>query len=441
MTHLIQKLKESWRRFWALPWRWKGPALSGAGVLVAVAIVVVTVAVASGGGDDDEIMVQQPTATADRPTPTPAPSPTPSPTPAPTPAPTPRPPAAAPVAGGYTLTQALPSATFSGMLGFAPIPGSGSEGVVVTQDGTIWRVPLSGSGPAAVYGDLSGLLISDPGFEEGLLGLAFSPGFQSDGRVYVYYTAGGPRRSVLSRFQVVGGAIDLGSETVLLEVPQPFENHNGGQLAFGPDGYLYVALGDGGSGGDPNGNGQNLSTLLGSILRLDVSGVGYTVPPSNPFGSEIYAYGLRNPWRFSFDRANGDLWAADVGQDQWEEVDRIVAGGNYGWNVIEGFECFIAASCDQGGLRLPRAVYGRDLGCSVTGGYVYRGASMPELDGWYVYGDFCSGLIWAVNTADDSSPVLLAETGLPIASFGELPDGELLVLTFANAVYRLARSP
>ena len=336
--------------------------------------------------------------------------------------------------------EALPSATLGGMLGYASIPGSGSEGVVVTQGGIIWRVPLSGGGPAAVYGDLSGLLISDPGFEEGLLGLAFSPGFQSDGRVYVYYTAGGPRRSVLSRFHVAGGAVDLGSETVILEVPQPFANHNGGQIAFGPDGYLYVALGDGGSGGDPNGNGQNPSTLLGSILRLDVSGGGYTVPPSNPFGSEIYAYGLRNPWRFSFDRASGDLWAADVGQGRWEEVDRIVSGGNYGWNVMEGLECFNAASCDQDGLRLPRAVYGRDEGCSVTGGYVYRGASMPELAGWYVYGDFCSGRIWAVNTADSSPAVLLADTGLPIASFGELPDSELLLLTFANAVYRLVRS-
>ncbi len=440
MTDLIQRLGESWRRFWALPWRWKAPTLGTGIALVALIVVLVAVAVASGGSGD-EGLVQRPTVTAEKPTPTPVPSPTPAPTPVPTPAPTPtQAPANTPAAGGYTLVEALPSAIFGGMLGFASIPGSGSEGVVVTQGGVIWRVPLSGGGPAAVYGDLSGLLISNPDNEEGLLGLAFPPGFQPDGRVYVYYTAGGPRRSVLSRFQVVGGAIDLGSETVLLEVPQPFANHNGGQIAFGPDGYLYVALGDGGAGGDPNGNGQNLSTLLGSILRLDVSGGGYTVPPDNPFGSEIYAYGLRNPWRFSFDRANGDLWAADVGQNRWEEVDRIVAGGNYGWNVMEGLECVNAESCDQSGLQLPRAVYGRDLGCSVTGGYVYRGVSMPELDGWYVYGDFCSGLIWAVNTADSSPAVLLAETGLPIASFGELPDGELLVLTFANAVFRLERS-
>ncbi len=176
-----------------------------------------------------------------------------------------------------------------------------------------------------------------------------------------------------------------------------------------------------------------------------MSGEGYAVPPDNPFVGtpgarpEIYAYGLRNPWRFSFDRATGDLWAGDVGQNRWEEVDRIVAGANYGWNVIEGFECFDSSTCDTSGLEPPRAAYGRDDGCSVTGGYVYRGPSMPELNGWYVYGDFCSGRIWAVNTADDSPPVLLTDTGLPIASFGELPDGQLLVLTFENVIYRLQR--
>jgi glucose/arabinose dehydrogenase len=386
-----------------------------------------------GGDGASQQPEPRPTVTAGAPTPDPTASP-----PAATPA-------ATPVAGAYEVVEALPSATFDRMLGFSPIPGAADEAVVVTQGGVIWQVPLSGSGPATVYGDISGRLISNPENEEGLLGLAFSPDYQSDGRVYTYYTAGDPRRSVLSRFNVVGGAIDLGSETVLLEVPQPFSNHNGGQIAFGPDGYLYVGLGDGGSGGDPEGNGQDLSTLLGSILRLDFSGEGYAVPPGNPLvdapgaRAEIYAYGLRNPWRFSFDRGTGDLWAGDVGQNRWEEVDRIVAGANYGWNVMEGLECFESSACDTSGLELPRAAYGRDDGCSVTGGYVYRGPSMPELDGWYVYGDFCSGRIWALNTSDDSPPVLLADTGLPIASFGELPDGELLVLTFENAIYRLQR--
>ncbi len=366
---------------------------------------------------------------------------------APSPAATITSPAATPVAGAYELAPALPAATFERMLGFAPIPGPADEAVFVTQGGVVQRVPLSGSGATSVYGDISGQLISDPGNEEGLLGLAFSPEFESDGRVYLYYTVGDPRRSVLSRFQVVGDEINVESETVLLEVPQPFSNHNGGQIAFGPDGYLYVGLGDGGSGGDPEGNGQDVSTLLGSILRLDVSGEGYAVPPDNPFVDtrggrpEIYAYGLRNPWRFSFDRATGDLWAGDVGQNTWEEVDRIAAGGNYGWNVMEGFECYESESCDTTGLEAPRAAYGHDEGCSVTGGYVYRGPSMPELDGWYVYGDYCSGKVWAVNTVDDSAPILLADSGLPIASFGELPDGELLALTFENAIYRLQRGP
>jgi glucose/arabinose dehydrogenase len=405
-----------------------GPMTRFAPIVSSLLIVVMAMA-ACGGDDTGQEPEPRPTVTADDTTP----------------GPTPTSPAATPVAGAYELVPALPSATFDRMLGFSPIPGAGNEGVVVTQGGVIWQVPLSGSGPATVYGDVSGRLISDPGNEEGLLGLAFSPDFASDGRVYLYYTAGDPRRSVLSRFNVVGGAIDLGSETVLLEVPQPFANHNGGQIAFGPDGHLYVALGDGGSAGDPEDNGQDLSTLLGSILRLDVSAEGYAVPPDNPFVDtpgarpEIYAYGLRNPWRFGFDRATGDLWAGDVGQNRWEEVDRIVAGGNYGWKVMEGFECFESSTCDTSGLELPRAAYGRDDGCSVTGGYVYRGASMPELNGWYLYGDFCSGRVWAVNTADDSPPVLLTDTGLPIASFGELPDGELLVLTFENVIYRLQR--
>ncbi|MEX0800090.1 MAG: PQQ-dependent sugar dehydrogenase [Dehalococcoidia bacterium] len=383
----------------------------------------------SGGGD------VTPTPTAVAPTPTAQPSPVATATPLPPPA-----------EGGYELEPALPAATFPLMLGFSLVPGSPGEGVVLTQDGFVYRVPLDGDGPADLFADVSGLLIDDPQTEEGLLGLAFSPDFQSDGLVYLHYTAGGPRRNVLARFPVVDGSIDVGAERVLLEVEQPFPNHNGGQIAFGPDGYLYLSLGDGGSSGDPNGNGQDLSTLLGSILRLDVSGDQAVAPGDNPFVDdpearpEIYAYGLRNPWRFSFDRESGDLWAGDVGQGQWEEVDRIVAGGNYGWNVVEGLECFAVDPCDDPGLTPPRAVYDHEQGCSVTGGYVYRGQSMPELDGYYVYADYCSGLIWAVNTAGDSPAVLLADTGRAISSFGELPDGELLVITFDSAVFRLVRS-
>ncbi len=386
-------------------------------------------------------------------TPTPAPEDTPTPESTPTPeatptaqdGETPTPGPTQPTEGGYELAPAVEWATFDRMVGFYPVPGVENEAVVPTQSGVLWRGSVEPGSAPSVFGDVSDRLISDPGNEEGLLGLAFSPAFSADGRVYLYYTAGDPRRSVLSRFQVVDGVMDPQSERVLLEIEEPFSNHNGGQLAFGPDGYLYVAVGDGGSAGDPMDNAQNLSTLLGSILRLDVSGQEYAVPPDNPFAEtasarpEIYAYGLRNPWRFSFDRATGDLWAGDVGQNLWEEVDRVVPGGNYGWNIMEGFECYDSPECDSSGLEMPRAAYGRDVGCSVTGGYVYRGSSMPELDGWYIYSDYCTGRIWAVNTADDSPPTLLTNTGASIVSFGELPDGELVAVTFARAIYRLQR--
>ena len=340
----------------------------------------------------------------------------------------------------------MPEVNFQKMLGLAVVPDAPDEAVVIAQNGIAWRVSLTGEFDPFLFADFRSRLIKDPELEEGLLGIAFSPNFAQDRRAYFYYTAGNPRRSVLSRFLVGDFGVDMNTEQVLLEVPQPYPNHNGGQLAFGPDGYLYVGLGDGGDAGDPEGNAQNLGTILGAILRLDVSGDTYRVPPDNPFVGrpgarpEIYAYGLRNPWRFSFDRATGELWAADVGQDRWEEVDRIVSGGNYGWNILEGFECFQASACDTTGLIPPRAVYGHDLGCSITGGYVYRGPSMPELDGWYVYADFCSGRIWAVNTADDSPPVLLAETEKSISSFAELPNGELLVLTYDRAIYQLERA-
>ena len=359
---------------------------------------------------------------------------------------TPAPAISTPAANAYHLIQTLPQANFNRMLGFVTVPGSSNEAVVVTQAGVIYRIALDGSFPPAVFGDVSALLIANPGNEEGLLGLAFSPAFASDGRVFVYYVAGNPTRSVLARFNVVNGAMDMTSQRVVLEVPQPFDNHKGGQLAFGPDGFLYWGLGDGGSEGDPLQNGQKLSTLLSSILRLDVSGDAYTVPPTNPFLkvpgalSEKYAYGLRNPWRFSFDPATGDLWAGDVGQDRWEEIDKITAGGNYGWSIMEGFECYRTPNCDQTGLILPRAVYGHDVGCAIIGGYVYRGTAMPELQGWLVYGDYCSGRVWALDTMSNSDPILLTDSAHSIASFGVLPDGEIVVITFDKAIYQLERA-
>ena len=290
--------------------------------------------------------------------------------------------------------------------------------------------------------------------EEGLLGLAFPSGFAGSGQFFVYYSASGPRRSVVSRFAISGDdprVADPASELVVMEIPQPFGNHNGGQLAFGPDGYLYVGLGDGGSGGDPLGNGQNPGTLLGSILRIDVptgSGDGsYRTPPDNPFvgvsgaREEVWAYGVRNPWRFAFDRHTGLLWLGDVGQNQWEEVDIIERGRNYGWKVMEGDHCFSPPSgCDRSGLEMPIVEYDHSEGCSITGGHVYRGRGMPSLLGSYVYADFCSGVIWALRYDGEqvTEHMRLVDSGLNISSFGRDQAENLYILTLDGGIYTLA---
>jgi glucose/arabinose dehydrogenase len=355
--------------------------------------------------------------------------------------------AACPKPNGYQAVHVLPHIAYGGMLGLQPIPGDGDHAVVLTQDGVVYRVSLTNpSEPAGVFLDVRDRMIRNHDTEEGLLGLAFAPDYVASRRFYVYYTAGGPRRSVIARF-TAGAVADPASERRIREIPQPYSNHNGGAMVFGPDGMLYIASGDGGSGGDPQGNGQNTYTLLGKILRIDVRGDGYAIPPDNPFAAgggrgEVWAYGLRNPWRITFDPATGQLWAGDVGQGAFEEVDRIVRGGNYGWNRLEGFECYNASSCDASGTFLPRAAYSHQYGCSVTGGYVYRGAAMPELQGWYVYGDYCSGRIWAVDAAsNDGAAIPIADTGAAISSFAELGDGELYIVTFNDAIYRLERKP
>jgi glucose/arabinose dehydrogenase len=237
----------------------------------------------------------------------------------------------------------------------------------------------------------------------------------------------------------------------LFEASQPFSNHNGGHLAFGPDGMLWIATGDGGSAGDPAGNAQNLGSPLGKLLRIDVSEPGgYSVPADNPFvGSpgalpEIWAYGLRNPWRFSFDRATGDLWIGDVGQYEWEEIDveprRVPGGRNYGWNVMEGSRCYDEPSCDDTGLVLPVAEYGHSQGCSVTGGFVYRGADHPILDGMYLFADYCSGRIWALVPGGRTGWAV-AQVGSAsdrIAAFGEDPEGELYIVAIdSGTVFRV----
>lgn len=352
-----------------------------------------------------------------------------------------------PLTVNWQVSSAIPNVNYSRMVAFVPIPGSADEAVVVSQDDEMaYRISVSGAFSPTVFGNLTSL-VGGGGGEEGLLALAFPPGYPSDSRVYAYYTQGSPQPTVLARFEVVGGAMDVGSVEEILEIESPQSNHNGGQLHFGPDGYLYLSLGDGGGSGDPEETGQDNTDHLGSVLRLDVSGAsGYSVPGDNPFvggpgADEVWAYGFRNPWRYSFDSETGELWLADVGQGEWEEVDRVVAGGNYGWDCFEGLEPYESAGCSGGTFIEPRVVYGHNLGCSITGGYVYHGAMYPELAGRFIYADYCSGRIWAVNTGDPSSPAtLLIDTSHQIASFGELPNGEIVVVTFSDAIYRLARN-
>ncbi len=350
---------------------------------------------------------------------------------------------------GYFLVPAITTANFSRMVDFAIIPGTnGQEAVIITQqEQKAWRVSLTGAFAPTLFGDLTGF-VGGGGNEEGLLSLTFSPNFLSDGRGYVYYTQGGDAGlpTVLSRFQVVADVMNTGVETRILEIPDFAQNHNGGRILFGRDGYLYLSLGDGGGGGDPNENGQNINSLHGKVLRLKVTGEAtYTSPADNPFfgvagRDEIFAYGLRNPWRYSFDSVTGVLWLGDVGQGQWEEVEPIIKGGNYGWDCYEAFAVYEPAGCPPTGFQFPREDYGHgDGSCAVTGGYVYRGTMMPWLYGWYVYADYCSGKIWALDTTSTTSPaVQIMDTNYQIASFAELPNGELIVFTFANAIYRLA---
>ena len=256
---------------------------------------------------------------------------------------------------------------------------------------------------------------------------------------------------MLSRFRASNGVADARSEQVLLEIAQPFANHKGGQVAFGPDGMLYLGLGDGGSGRDPMGNGQNRNVLLGKLLRLDVSkaaaGLAYSIPADNPFAgqanarAEIWAYGLRNPWRFSFDAQTGQLWLADVGQDTREEVDIITRGGNYGWSIMEGAQCLSGASCNRSGLTLPVIDYANGEDCSVTGGFVYRGQAIAPLQGAYVYADYCSGKVWALRYDGTklTQQGLIADAPFFISSFAVDAQGELYVLQHdaAGGVFKL----
>ncbi len=352
------------------------------------------------------------------------------------------------------LQTAFPNLHFARPVDLQNAGDASNRIFVVEQSGIIRVFENSSSATAAgVFLDLR-LKVNDSGNEEGLLGLAFHPDYESNGYFYVNYTAFPPRRTVIARYQVSAAnpnKADSTGEKVLLEFAQPFENHNGGQIAFGPnDGYLYIASGDGGSGGDPRGNGQSLRTLLGKILRLDVNTASgnrqYGIPADNPFANntagnreEIFAYGLRNPWRISFDPVTGLLWAGDVGQGRREEIDIVTQGGNFGWSRMEGFVCYPSGNtnCDMTGLVLPVWDYGRNLGSSITGGYVYRGTTVPRLAGAYIYADFVSGRIWSLHDKGGRwADTLRSNSGLNISSFGVDQNRELYICAFDGKIYR-----
>jgi glucose/arabinose dehydrogenase len=288
--------------------------------------------------------------------------------------------------------------------------------------------------------------VGSGGSEQGLLGLAFHPQVAQNGFFFLNYTDRSGD-TVIARYSISPGnpnQADPGSERILLQVDQPYANHNGGQVAFGPDGYLYIALGDGGSGGDPQGNGQSTNTLLGKLLRIDVdNGERYAIPADNPFVTqgglpEIWAYGLRNPWRFSFDRATGDVYIADVGQNAWEEINfwpaGAAAGANFGWDIREGAHPFEGNAPAGVELVDPVAEYPHPTGCSVTGGYVYRGQALPDMQGVYLYSDFCSGKVWGLLRLPDGSwqNSVLFETGLRVSSFGLDEAGEIYLVDQSN---------
>jgi len=324
--------------------------------------------------------------------------------------------------------------------------GDGSGRLFVAEQGGLIFELRNGRAGAAPFLDLSNL--TEASGEQGLLGLAFHPAYEDNGRLFVNYTDNSGDTVIAEyRAQTPHRAEPQSARTVLT-FDQPYANHNGGGLTFGPDGYLYIATGDGGSAGDPEGNGQALDTLLGKLLRIDVDRGrkegGYAVPADNPFldrsgaRPEIWAYGLRNPWRFSFDRATGRVWIGDVGQSNLEEINRAslrrAGGANFGWNIMEGRSCFATEGCRRAGLEPPVTQYNHEDGCSVTGGYVYRGAAQPELTGGYFFGDFCSGKVWALDSTVDGfkRPTELLDTDHAISSFGESEEGELFLTDLAS---------
>ena len=378
-------------------------------------------------------------------------------------------PAASPIGSTAVSAGEPPQLTLELIAGDLALPST----ITVAPDGTLY-INETYSGLVRVIEE-DGTLRPEPFLdfsdrirgeaERGLLGLALHPEYESNGRIFVHYTRASDGAIIVSELERAadGVSADPASERVLLTVDHPSAYHNGGQLAFGPDGYLYVGLGDGGSLGDSLGNAQNSEALLGKILRIDVDGVpgadrNYAIPPDNPFSRgggapEVYVFGLRNPWRFSFDHTTNALWIADVGEGAYEEVNRLDAstagGANLGWSVMEGNHCYNLLSCDTTAFVAPITEYHRDVGCAVIGGYVYHGDRIPGLGGWYLFADLCTGALFGVPSdaqpaaGEVIEPRVLLETGLSVSTFGRGPDGELYMADyFGGSIYRiLIREP
>ncbi|MCY4158470.1 MAG: PQQ-dependent sugar dehydrogenase [Bacteroidetes bacterium] len=353
----------------------------------------------------------------------------------------------------WSQPQVILEPTFSNLIFHRPVDLQhfGDRLFVVEQQGRIWS--FMNRHDVAERNEFIDLTdrVRSVNNEEGLLGLAFHPDFDRNKHFFVYYSASNPRRSIISRFNTLSDGTNRGdpdSEVIILEVQQPAGNHNGGQIGFGPDGYLYIALGDGGGANDQFRHGQNTRSLLGTISRIDVNSLPYSIPPDNPFtGSttdqnEIFAWGLRNPWRFSFDTKTGILYAADVGQNKIEEINIIEKGENYGWPIMEGTRCFQpSTNCDQSGLTLPIFEYDHTSGpASVTGGYVYQGPGVPDLTGWYIFGDYVDGRFWGLiyDGKQVSDTKLLLDTFLSPTSFGIDHQGEVYVLAIDGRIYRFS---
>jgi uncharacterized repeat protein (TIGR03806 family) len=359
-----------------------------------------------------------------------------------------------PPIGQYQPERAFPNLNFSRPLWIGAAPGEDDTLYVMEQGGRIFAFDVRDDVNEKVT--FLQLSVSRDGNEEGLLGLAFHPQYRDNGLFYLYYSArgaacnGASRCSIISEFRRdAPRRADAGSERRLMTIPQPYSNHNGGDLKFGPDGFLYISLGDGGAGGDPLGHGQNTDTLLGAILRIDVrpsANAPYSIPADNPFTdggglAEIWAWGLRNVWRMSFDGRTGVLWAADVGQNAYEEINKITGPGNFGWKIREGQVCFNANNCVSEGLVPPVHVYGRAQGESITGGLVYQGSRLPALWGQYLFADFDSGRVWAMESEGDEPRDAQLLTRLDgVTSFGQDALGNMYLASFSGGVYRLGRA-